>query len=63
MSRRSGEDRRKLNDPNYKGPERRSGEDRDRAKIAENIKFKSDKHGISVLVINTKSEMMAVGVT
>jgi len=38
MIRRSGEDRRKLNDPNYKGPERRSQKDRrsgtDRRKYA-----------------------------
>ena len=26
--RRSGEDRRKMNDPNYKGPERRSNQNR-----------------------------------
>jgi hypothetical protein len=35
----------------------------DWAKIAENINILSDKHGVSVLVINTKSEMIAVGVT
>jgi hypothetical protein len=35
----------------------------DRAKIAANINFKTDKHGVSVLIINTKSEMMTVGVT
>jgi len=28
MLRRSGEDRRKFNDPNYKGPERRSNKER-----------------------------------
>ena len=28
MLRRSGEDRRKFNDPNYKGPERRGNKDR-----------------------------------
>jgi len=38
MIRRSGEDRRKFNDPNFKGPERRSDKDRrsgtDRRKYA-----------------------------
>jgi hypothetical protein len=28
MSRRSGEDRRKIADPNYSGPERRKGKER-----------------------------------
>jgi len=28
MKRRSGEDRRKINDPNHRGPDRRSGIDR-----------------------------------
>lgn len=28
MDRRSGQERRKLNDPNYKGPERRKGKER-----------------------------------